>query len=526
MTSASGSTHEVLLVQKHFKKIKSIVEHPTDDARATSEPELVDYILGFVGKCTSVVVERDHSDDDHRKAVAKLLGTAHVSTPLWCIRLHLFACELIADELWSLPPEKADSYCGYIILRPTSQRHFGACVFGGLLLPAGWTLITAPYEVYIAGNSIRFEGIPWMEADEHVSMCASVAIWVAASLLGRNEPGRWRHYHTSEITDLGNRRTLAGHRAIPATGLTHGQMIDALQDMGYEAFDYNCPQLDLAYWFCAAYVDSGIPLVLELEYPGDGHAVTVVGYRTNKEHRSDIGEVAGYFSSDFVESILVQDDGAGPLRQIKLEKWENLEIYRGGNTNGQMTDEWADVKRGTCLAADTTDPSKPKVVGALTVIIAPAAGEVILEGSVALSVLRSQADLWLTFAEVPPPWIFRTYLVQSNRLKQHWSPARGLRDDMAKQLRSANLPKWIWVMELADFEGWRKGVNLGMLALDAASYVQDAIGRDFSVIHVPGVLVLTDPFFHVVCDVQPDVRYPPFRLGSSYASAKSASNGQ
>ena len=249
-----------------------------------------------------------------------LLAT-HNDLPRRCVRLHFFNDLLSADDLANLTKSHHDSYRGFVVIRPLPLSWLGRSVLSDRLLQetvaaegqpdSFFSTCAAKYRVNLAGNEISVVGAPWLQQDKMVSGLVPPQPygWHPGTLTERFAPDFKAHL-TPDITDYATSANIDGGRAMPSSGLTTQQIMLALRAMGYEPMIYtsfSTRTADLARRQVYHYVESSIPVILGLQFPGrGGHAVTVVGHTLNVSSAPitrKIGDIAKHcVSSDFCRS--------------------------------------------------------------------------------------------------------------------------------------------------------------------------------------------------------------------------------
>ncbi len=395
--------------------------------RTARSPEKRLFHLMLAAGCKTVVVEKEYIDMDYRSCYSRLYNLSHHDLPRRCVRLHFFSTALMPNALFKLSAEHSEKYLGFVVLRPVSAFRLGRCILSNTLVK---TIVPDGYEEYItcraehhanlAGNEIRFIGVPWMQQDTLVSACASAAIWVTCFHMSQLFAPEFRLHSTPEITDLATRYDVGAGRPMPSPGLTTAQMMYALREMGYEPLLYSRAtktntaadaRRNLYY-----YIESAIPVILSLYFVNrGGHAVTAIGHTLTDSLVGaplDPTQTPQFRrSSDFVPSFIVQDDATGPFRFIELLTWDEA-LKEGLITNDVMTAVRA--KGAICpLRLDHGIKGLPPTeeVGFLMGFIVPLPSGVTMDGTAAeIRATNFLSELSKTRPLPPGPLVIRSFL--------------------------------------------------------------------------------------------------------------------
>jgi hypothetical protein len=290
----------------------------------------------LTAKTKTVVLENDYIDLDFRACFSRLYYLRHSDLPRRCRRLHFFNERLKPEDLGDLSEQQRKSYRGFVVIRPLPLTWLGRSILSNHLLQetiaashsaSFFLTCSAKYTVNLAGNDLDIIGAPWLQQDTMVSACASAAIWVASWHMSQKFAPDFKTHLTPSITDYATRTNIDGGRAMPSSGLTTQQILFALREMGYEPLIYTnltAKSTALARRLIYYYVESSIPVILGLQFPRGGHAVTIVGHTldlTLPPEVRRIGPMEYCLSSDFVPGFIAQDDAGGPFRIAELKEW-------------------------------------------------------------------------------------------------------------------------------------------------------------------------------------------------------------
>ncbi len=467
---------------------------------------ILDYILTpqtdkSIPICKTIVIEDKYRDKDHSKALSSYYAKSfrHVETE--CTRLHFFDRRLASDFLDRRSTKELErSYLGFCVLRPFTRRRIGRTVLRRLRYQPTLEFPTCQgvFEVNLAGHKLSFEGSAFIEQDTMVAACASSAIWVSTTIMGTRFELQQRS--TSEITQLAT-QYLIQNRPMPSEGLVTEQMIHCLRAMNYDPLLIGVYSQEQAKHDIYSYIESEIPPILLCDFPhtGEGHAIVGVGHGYNipvtnpsKTTVSWPGEPALEFarSSEWVPSILVNDDQRGPYRKLTFIDSQTLSartnaLHPSANVTDQKLEEWR------CpIAIDVNMPfseySGGEEIANIWGIIIPLPQNVLLTANQAERKSARVIRWWHWQNEVPLPrdLVLRTYLVPSNEYKER-AKASGMNPFVKSLIAGKPMPRWIWVTEISSIKSYNSSnpkdwLLNGQVIIDATS---NAFTPDFLLFH-------------------------------------------
>lgn len=283
--------------------------------------------------CKSVIVEEDYVDKDYQDEFSAFYSKSFKKYPSRCVRLHFFGRGVSNKDLqrFSLPHK---AYLGFMIVRPIDLQRLGRTVLTPHVGEVKHVFITCREEfcAHILGQRLTVKGMPFIQQDTQVGVCAQAALWMLARYMSRRL--RLREYLPAEINQFAKSRNAWG-RLLPAErGLDAGQMLDALQAMGFSAEfvekkSFNKEEIDLdslpafrrkkklartaklaeiAY----RYIESGLPVIFLTK----NHAVVGVGHSYDFHKRASV-------AIQRISSFYVNDDAVGPYQEMPIFRRKN-----------------------------------------------------------------------------------------------------------------------------------------------------------------------------------------------------------
>jgi hypothetical protein len=240
--------------------------------------------------------------------------------PKRAIRLHFLKSmrsgPLRVEDLFNLSPEytqkKGSSYVGYCVVRPFEPITVADTVLQSPYEKEASNSVrcTATFETHVLGHQLYVTGMPYIQQDRSVSVCAEANLWMIAKYM--HERGEARRFRPSEME-----RSAISSYGIGSTrdGLTDSQMYNALRLMDIKSDLIEPRNSEDAIRIIYAYVSSEIPVIVAI--PGHpGHVFTVIGYTYgNRPNRilSKNDSMAGY-----VDHFIVHDDERGPYLKFAV----------------------------------------------------------------------------------------------------------------------------------------------------------------------------------------------------------------
>ncbi len=275
---------------------------------------------------------------------------------------------------------------------------------------------------------------------------------------------------------------------MPSGGLTAGQIMRAVQEMGYSPLPYEPTSASDARRKCYRYIESGIPVLIAASFGGEGHVVTAIGHRLDLTGDPPFSSVLPMHgdelsinyqeSSDYVPSFLIHDDAGGPFRQLQFIDVPIPETDPPDSICGIVLD------RGT-----PTEES-----AALIALIIPMPPGVTLDGESALeTALQLTSELHV--GDTPKPHLlFRTYLCLSNGLKTKLAGTVRGSTILSTQLRRHLMSKWVWVSEIAHPSEYTSGkLAFSEIIQDCAGHAGRPTDADVIAVSAAGSLRVVHP---------------------------------
>jgi hypothetical protein len=398
--------------------------------------EVLDHAYRLGGQ--TAFVEYRYVDADYRNEHSRFYSTTFRRYPSVAHRLHLFSSRFDPAEA----PTTAfyfrnHGYLGYVVMRPVRAAPVGRTM---LKAPPNidTTAITclAQDSVNLLGTDLTVLGTPFYAQDAQLGRCGQAAVLSVAYyhhlVFGRPRilPGEVAESVASGGGELG--------RLLPSPGLNIGQIVDACTAIGLPPVVHDVARMgeefDLEATICR-YLNSRLPVIVATH----GHAFLVIGYerKVNPDGRQDI-------------RFLRQDDEAGPY---------------------QWVDQWRiDEKYGPWQYVIAPLPQKVYLAGDL----AEGFGERKLKDELRHSSDAADQALLARLEHQDRPLSWRATVMPSNDFKRGLV-RRGFPDNVAARYQWAQLPRYVWVVELTDRakRDDKARCVLGEVIIDPTDHIRD-----------------------------------------------------
>lgn len=284
------------------------------------------------------IIQRSVQDPDFLAEHAAYYSRWIYSIAPYCTRLHFFSSCVstsdVIDAIDELHASHADSYLGFVTLRPVTQVPIGATFLKADAGDATYVHAADDFPVNIAGRRFSVRATPFMQQDNAVGACAQTSIWMALRTL-RLKEGR-SAFNPAEITAAATQFVVSGRTLPNRDGLRLEQIAQAVRAAGYAPHVLTLRPPERAMkghaWLsgeheqiCAAlypYVESGIPILLLLQAAWGGHAVVIVGHGwtaasgPNPLAQSERQSMPVCDASNWAHPFIINNDNSGPYLRL------------------------------------------------------------------------------------------------------------------------------------------------------------------------------------------------------------------
>lgn len=386
-----------------------------------------------------------------------------------CDRLHFFQARFTKEKLPRL--RLADhGYLGFSIVRPTLSYRTGRTI---LKSPKDnkdsmYTLCKAEYIANLSGNSLSIKGMPFIQQDSNVSVCAEAALWMTNHYLQRRfslpclKPSQITLAATKWLTVGPVRR-----------GLIPMQVLGGLREMGCEPLIFPHYDPDVTARIIYAYVESELPVILLVKVGKGGHAVVIIGHDFNLRAQP----LSTWDSNIYwIDHFYINDDAVSPYTELFL---------RSGQGSGYSIEEHAayvivPAPRGISMQADDVFDHVATLREHLNKIV---------------DHFGPNAKPFRFSATELRGLIFRTYLRSCSEFKTGLSP--GMNETFRHYYRSMRMPRYIWVTEISKAKYLNKARSrnrriIGEIIMDSTADRHSA-ETSYLAIHLLGRLIIRRP---------------------------------
>lgn len=467
-----------------------------EDIRELSAEHLdeLEKYLGAAAK--ALIVERHFFDKDYRSAFSGFYSKKFVVPPSRSTRLHFFSVPVDWDDVMaadesrpgegmasrlaakcgkpSKPGETTPGYLGCISVRAGAPAGYGRTLLDPRRFGAGSFndhFCLATFRIHLRGQELLIRAFPAQSQDEQVHTCAETSLWCLFRYLSQRYP-HYPEIYPFELARLN--RDLSTGRTMPSQGMTMEQMAATMGHYGLDAEKYsvndedmprfdqakNSPFLcrdksvqDVASQFLHIYTESGMPPIVA----SHDHAMVVVGCRYSKEMRAGASmKKAVIPATDFVESLIVNDDGFLPYRPLWVSPFERklglLSSKRSQEDNDLVTDFVVPLPKDVVMPAEHAENK---------------ASETLLR-------LHGVLNIPPTVSRRRP--LVRQLICTSGKNYREWAIGRA--DPVCSRLLSdLPLPRFLWISSYYDLDDWngpgREGAAKFEIAIDATASVAD-----------------------------------------------------
>lgn len=395
---------------------------------------------GISGAVKAILVERNYTDKDYRSVFYNFYAKKGRSYRHDCIRLHFFDGSVSFHQKGLRfnynSEDLKDHYFGYMVLRPTEIATIGRSVLSpNVRTGAKGYIIDAEHKVHLLGHKLTVRGFPSMDQHIDISVCAHVACW---SIL-RHYSERYSAYReclTHDITVMAEDFDPGG--LVPSRGLrvSHAERVFQragtfpvhVARTGDDDLPFRCQLL--------AYLESGFPLFAAMHEKG--HAAVIMGHDWRQPLEVPVTEMR--YAWDEVNSLIAVDDSFLPYQAIPVQ---------GSN------------------------PYSAREIDAFIVALP----EKVYYPADAVHLLAP--TLLAKFGQLlglpsPDETIIRYFITTGSALRQFMRDRESEFDPRLLEIvMSLPFAQFVWVVEFATGEDWRRGGISGRAVVDATASLRE-----------------------------------------------------
>ena len=392
--------------------------------------------LSTLRKNLTIVVETEYVDAVYRDCYYSYFATKLKSCRRFCARISFFEPVFTSiDEFFSLDESVVkENYLGFMVIRPLGQ-----CIGRNAISPIAKNapidtikICKAEINATCLGLKLKVNAFPHASQDTEFMTCAETTAWALAEYFG-NKYALYKPLMPSSL--IATLQANAVERLVPSQGLTIQQISMALNKEGFGCKLYSKDYQQFKEIF-TCYVESGLPLAVAVSGAGIGHAIVCVGRNSiERKHITSMKTVLGvdyYVWNDSIEDFIFNDD--------------NMPCYQNYS-----------------FSAPTPYFKKNLEI---TQFIVPLHKKIYMTAEQAFDI--SNYFVVHDF-KAPKGSVIRTFLTSSRSYREYICKNKDLSPQLKIAYLGIDLPKFIWVTEVANRTDFDLGKVNAIILLDATS---------------------------------------------------------
>lgn len=391
--------------------------------------EVINFLKKNIGlKCDTINIEYPYSDSDYLSTYYDHYAQKFKKYSKDCCRLHF---------------EANDEYYGYITLRPTvNETKIGKTYLAPqLLIKREAYLILGDFYAHTHGQEMLIKCFPWKKQQTDISCCAHTSLWTIIRYFGHKYP----NYSDSTIGKIVEKAKSDWGRETPSLGLNPIQVSDVFKEYGFSPIIVS-EEKSGDYVFLdeiLAYVESGIPMIGFLS-PQE-HAVSIIGHGKMNYEKLD--------NPDAIKQLIDPNSGTIPhTRLINSLYVMDDRFFPYSEVPVGLPDKKSDVDYGINQLCYTVVP----LYNRMQLTYREVYRRMIVW-------LKAKVMKWEKLC------ISRIYITSSNSLKRNAMQSTTMPDDLKDVIISLPLPKFVWCIDLAGIENYKKMLTSGRIIIDTTS---------------------------------------------------------
>ena len=349
-------------------------------------------------------------------------------------------------------------YRGFIVLRPLTPRIIGRSVISPAALKEH-NICCRTVSISTTVNSISFtvDGFPHSTQDTETITCAETSLWAIMEYFGNSYVEYVPALPSKIIETL---QGVSNERLIPSDGLLVSQIAFALKEFGFGTKIYSYKSCDF-HSTLSTYIESGIRLIHSLDnrHKGAiiGHAVICIGH----EHVSDdqIDRLAPSVNTSFrtltQDGVIVYDND--DIKKDFIFVDDNYPVYQRASL---------DVPCGYYTGFQAAEWKKCDI----TCFIAPLHSRIYVEAKKAKAFIGEYLKIAFPIPAYSEVFV-RVFLASSKSYKEELSLFLKYPADLRNRIIDTSMPKFIWIAELSSKNLKKRGLNDGIIILDATETI-------------------------------------------------------
>lgn len=265
-----------------------------------------------------VIIEPEYICKDHSNLYSNFYSKRFANVARHTFRIHFFSQEFDSVDAWQRAKLESlqDQYLGYAVIRDSSERCLGRCVFDPQKLQPGKDvyILRAEFSVTLLGRRLTVSGFPFMSQDQDITVCAHSTLWAVCRYLSQ----KFKTYGEYLPFDIVQSVHQMSGRVYPYRSMTYNDYSQILTEFGvYPLVEKGKIEQDKSNLDFLkneeelyVYLESGFPVIASY----GNHVAAIVGHTLKQEKPA----LTMRFTSthEMVESYLIVDDNLFPYAKL------------------------------------------------------------------------------------------------------------------------------------------------------------------------------------------------------------------
>ncbi len=416
----------------------------------------------------TAVIEEKYVDRNYRDSYYMHFSSKHSEYSRFCKRLFLFKNNVLAGRRFSDIDTKClqKDFVGTIVIRPLREGKVGRCLINPyfILDKKNTYLRFAKYSATIFGKRLYVNAFPFSMQDGETTTCAEVTILNMMDYFGRKY-SEYKSILPSEIAEIVEKNDY--QRVLPTKGLRYPTITKIFSEYGFYPRLYSRDvSSDMSHFkhLMHYYIESGIPVAVGSKVAErTKHSIVCVGHGKidyndigNKMYTAFSSDKENYIwlvdSADLCNHYITMDDGKAPYKEYE---WIVEESPNNRNVGKSKLGEYEPdtlmvplYKRMYMEAQDAYDICTSALA------------------SNKIGIQRFCKDVGTIYN----PIVIRLFMCSSRNFKYRRITRFSETNEIASDVyRNLCLPRFVWVCEIYDRDGYKDGKAIGEIVVDATS---------------------------------------------------------
>ncbi len=498
-----NTSNNIVLISSHDELVTFLMEILDLNDDVESEEKLLEntsyrilYSLLERIAVFTVAIENTYVDRVYRDSYYMHYSCKHIQYYRFCKRLFLFEGNLLEGrnaEDFSFPDLDVDKlqkiFIGTVVIRPLQEGKIGRTLINPYFVidRKSTYLRYAKYTATIFGMRLQINAFPFSMQDGETTTCAEITILNLLDYFSEKYP-EYKYVLPSEISHIAVKNGY--ERNLPTKGLGYSVITKVFSEVGFSPRLYNKESFTEMSQFKRVmhyYIESGLPVALGVKIDDKiRHSIICIGHGTiqydkigKKIYAVYDGIIDDYIwlidSADLCDAYIVMDDGQVPYERYQWQTYEQEKRLPDKHMFGKYEPD---------------------------VLMVPLYKRMFLEAqdaySICTSVLASKKmgiqRFYPKLGTKETPVIVRLFMAASRSFKQRRIAGFGKEnEEIRERYVNIRLPRFVWVCEIYDREGYCGNKVLGEIVVDATASPFDDLNS---------ILLLHYPFYIMVCNQQ------------------------